>query len=591
MANYIDGVVIKKSVEQLKESSVKATPFLLYLILIRYYLLSGKPPELPINGSALIPATREAALVDESNEDAAYFNPFDGSYKKKRWGETNGPSDSIKNWSSRDGGRDIVERLPEHQVITVKLLPFDPDAVQSLLDIKDAGRPDIVDVAVWWYRDKDVTALLDPDGVLTAESLMSAFKDQLDLTDDQIATLFADRSNYDEEFELDTNDNKADPASYLPIFHPRNQNTSTYEMKSYDAGSCQQLIEAVNKSGFIFSPEQVATYLTAVRTKPFVILAGVSGTGKTHLPITLAESTNSRYTICSVNPDWTDSSPLLGYTDIQNNFHPGMLLKYAKEAMANPDCEYFFLLDEMNLARVEYYFSDILSKMETMEVNKVTNRLESKPLLPNANTEYRNVVIPSNLCFVGSINMDESTHTISKKVLDRAFVLDFNEVDLTIAAVPSTEGIPKLQWTSAEWGADRKPLFGTLGLEVDEFDKITQKLNDINQVLRAGGFNFGYRLRNEICAFVYNSKSIDGFFSDHNTSSSALDIALKTKVLSRIEGQGIIINEVIKDLRECLTNDRGDVLPDSKTGFQRTLGKLSDMSSMFNHTGYTSYWG
>lgn len=590
MSKYIDVAVVKQSVANLKKAKVNGSPFLAYLILRRHSLLRDTDRELPITGKELIPAVREAALVNENSEDAAFFSPIESKYNKKRWGETNGCSDAINRWFGRDGGRDIVEKLADHKVMTVNVLPFNADAVHKLLNIKDAGRPDIVDMAVWWYRDKDVEPLLDSNGVLSAQALADGFRRQVNLTVGQADEMFSSPSAYDGKAEITIGDSKADPVAYLPSFVPRRRQTAMYVMKNYESGSCEQLIDAVNRSGYIFTPEQVATYLTAVRTKPFVILAGVSGTGKTHLPITLAKSTGSDYFVCSVRPDWTDSSSLLGYTDIQGDFHPGMLLEYARKAMSDPNREYFFLLDEMNLARVEYYLSDVLSKMETMDVDAATGRLSSEPLMPNI-TGYDDIVLPSNLCFVGSINMDESTQPISKKVLDRAFVIDFNEVDLTIAQMPAAGPVQTLQWSSEEWGADRKPLFGTIGLDSSEFDAVTRKLSDVNDVMRMGGFNFGYRLRNEICAFIANAKNIDTVFSDGDTNSSAFDIALKTKALSRIEGQGIVVSDVIKSLRSCLiTNEEGDTVADTKTKFQRTLNKLSDMADMFDRTGYASYW-
>lgn len=588
MAKYIDCDVIKNSVNRLirtKKTKVNGSSFLAYLILRRHMVLMNKSTELPIKGSILKDATLEAALVDQDSKESAGYNPLEDEYRSWKWCTSNGPSVAISNWASRTN---VVERLNDFKEATINVAPFDVNNIKNLLKIQDAGRPDIVDMAVWWYRDKDVERLMDSDK-LTAGMLKTDFTTALGLKQDEAEVLFGSESSYEDDEELATCDDKAAPSSYIRPVVLAHAPARRYQMKNYEAGSCHQLIDAVNQSGYIFTSEQIATYLTAVRTKPFVILAGVSGTGKTHLPITLAESTGSDYIVCSVRPDWTDSSPLLGYTDITGKFHPGILLDYAKKAMNDPDREYFFLLDEMNLARVEYYLSEVLSKMETMEVNKDTDRLESEPLMPGVDG-WSDVVIPSNLCFVGSINMDESTQPISKKVLDRSFVLDFNEVDLSIAQEPTSGKIEPLPWDSKEWGSDRLPMFGTIGLEPDEFTTVTEKLTDVNKIMRAGGFNFGYRLRNEICAFIANSKNIDAVFSDDDTNSGAFDIALKAKALSRIEGQGIVVGDVIRDLRACLKDDDGDTVADSKTRFQRTLNKLSDMADMFDRTGYASYW-
>lgn len=589
MGKYIAGNAIKTSVGLLSNTKVKGSAFLSYLILRRHMVLCGSGSnDLCIKGSLIKDAAFEAALVNEDSMDMAGFSPLESEYRTKKWLVSNGPSDTIKNWSSRST---VVDRVMEAKEVTVTVAPFDAEAVKSLLVIQDAGRPDIADMAIWWYRNKDIEGLLDDSGNLTVEALRNRFMQDLNMNEAEASAIFADPSAYADSQTIGISDTIADPTTYLPQVKPKTIQANTYRLKNYEAGGCDQLINAVNQSGFIFTPEQIATYLTAVRTKPFVILAGVSGTGKTHLPITLAQSTESDYMICSVRPDWTDSSPLLGYADIQNVFHPGILLEYAKKAMENPNREYFFILDEMNLARVEYYLSDVLSKMETMHVNPQTGRLQSEPLMPEIDG-YDDVVLPSNLCFVGSINMDESTQPISKKVLDRAFVLDFNDVDLTVIREPATGRIQTLQWSSDEWGADRKPLFGTVGLEPEEFEKVTAKLTEINKIMKIGGFNFGYRLRNEICAFIANANNIDSLFSDEEANSSAFDIALKTKILSRIEGQGIVVIDVIKGLRNCLTqNEEGESVADSKTKYQRTLNKLSEMSAMFERTGYASYWG
>lgn len=596
MGKYIDADAIKTSVGKLKNTDVNGSAFLCYLILRRHMVLNGGNPQaLPIKGSLIKESAFQAALVDPESASAAGFNPLEAKTRSLKWLTSNGPSDTIKNWSTRSA---VVTREMEADEVTVDVAPFDADEVKKLLRIQDAKRPDIIDMAIWWYRRNDETELLDDSGQITASALRNQFTQDLNLSDAEVSTLFADPSVYPDDQPIQLSEARPDPQKYLPQAEADNQakadnpDTGTYELNEYEKGSYEQLNDAVKKSGFIYTSEQVATFLTAVRTKPFVILAGVSGTGKTHLPIILAQSTGSNYKICSVRPDWTDSSPLLGYTDIQNRFHPGTFLLYAQEAMNDPDHEYFFLLDEMNLSRVEYYLSDILSKMETMHVNEETGRLQSEPLMAEAKDKYKRIVLPSNLCLVGSINMDESTQPISKKVLDRAFVLDFNEVDMSAVEKPDSEQTRQLQWNSDEWGANRKPLFGTAGLALDEFKEVTSKLSEINEVMRIGGFNFGYRLRNEICAFIANAKSINSEFTDETTNSSAFDIALKTKVLSRIEGQGITVNDVIKGLRDCLIkNAEGDVIADSLTMYQRTLNKLSDMSAMFDRTGYASYWG
>ena len=126
----------------------------------------------------------------------------------------------------------------------------------------------------------------------------------------------------------------------------------------------------ISSKGFYYTKEEVINLFLSLKTKPFVILSGISGTGKTKVIQWLAESVgatekNGRFTLIPVRPDWNDGSDLLGYVDIKGEFKPGPLTKVILEAEQHEEDPYFVLLDEMNLARVEYYFSDVLSVMES----------------------------------------------------------------------------------------------------------------------------------------------------------------------------------------------------------------------------------
>ncbi len=126
----------------------------------------------------------------------------------------------------------------------------------------------------------------------------------------------------------------------------------------------------ISSKGFYYEKEEVENLYLSLKTKPFVILSGISGTGKTKIVQWFAESVgateeNGQFTLIPVRPDWSDGSDLLGYVDIKGEFQEGPLTRVIREASNHRDKPYFVLLDEMNLARVEYYFSDILSVMES----------------------------------------------------------------------------------------------------------------------------------------------------------------------------------------------------------------------------------
>ena len=119
----------------------------------------------------------------------------------------------------------------------------------------------------------------------------------------------------------------------------------------------------IQSKGFFYEKKDLINFFLSLKTKPFVILSGISGTGKTKIVQWFAESLgateeNGQFTLIPVRPDWSDSSDLLGYVNLQGEFQERPLIKVLENADANPNRPYFVVLDEMNLARVEYYFSD-----------------------------------------------------------------------------------------------------------------------------------------------------------------------------------------------------------------------------------------
>ena len=189
----------------------------------------------------------------------------------------------------------------------------------------------------------------------------------------------------------------------------------------------------ITMKGFNYSLTNIKNLYLSLRSKPFVIISGISGTGKTKIVQLFAESLgatedNGQFKLIPVRPDWTDSSELLGYVDLKGDFNKGPLTEMIEHALDNPQLPHFVLLDEMNLARVEYYFSDLLSVMESRR--RVGDEIVSSNLLDEKDTG-RAIRLPENLYIVGTVNMDETTQPFSKKVLDRANTIEFNEVYLT----------------------------------------------------------------------------------------------------------------------------------------------------------------
>lgn len=372
----------------------------------------------------------------------------------------------------------------------------------------------------------------------------------------------------------------------------------------------------ISARGFHFTLPQVAAFYCALRTKPFVILAGISGTGKTRLPRLFAETIGASLRLEAVRPDWADSADLIGYRDLKETFRPGRLLGFAGEATKSPARPHVFVLDEMNLARVEHYLADVLSKIESRrreDGKVVTDQLVAPEELNDDRlaAKWHEIGLPENLFIVGTVNMDETTYGFSRKVLDRAFTLEFSEVDLYQFGLNlEPDALP----TGSVVGLELlKPLALTLSELTDEPHRETcirviDLLARVNRSLQKAQLQVGYRVRDEACLFVCHASTISDIFPEN----IALDYMLCAKVLPRIHGGAAVLQEIMLDLLELtLRNNSAEyrsLIAEVRSGDQQlsyllrhtpgldsfrypqTAAKLRIMLERLNRDGYTSYW-
>ncbi len=196
---------------------------------------------------------------------------------------------------------------------------------------------------------------------------------------------------------------------------------------------------------------------------------------------------------------------MLGYVDIKGDFKPGPLTNVIIEAGKHPDKPYFVVLDEMNLARVEHYFSDVLSVMESRRWEN--GRITSSRLLPRE-TAGCDLVLPPNVHIIGTVNMDETTHPFSKKVLDRANTIEFNRVQLDhlefLRDLPTVAPLSVGQELFAARYLHLKDVYARCPELVET---VTKQLVEINRILAPLGAHIGYRVRDEICFYLaYNEE-------------------------------------------------------------------------------------
>lgn len=391
---------------------------------------------------------------------------------------------------------------------------------------------------------------------------------------------------------------------------------------------------------------QYRPYITAIKSKPFLLLAGISGTGKSRIVRELARACwdegsdeykaqkPKNFQMIQVKPNWHDSSDLIGYVSRVSGkaeFVAGEFLKFIAKAWEDTETPYFLCLDEMNLAPVEQYFAEYLSVIESrksheystvttdpiiypeyeVERDKNTNELVPKPwykklvseLLVDCptkdafalNNQFINegISIPQNLIVVGTVNMDETTFSFSRKVLDRAMTIEMNEVDLHGGLTERNEHIGKLS---------KADLIGYAVEGVDVYaankevcDTVLTYLDAVNNVLEGTPFKVAYRTRNEFLLYVmnnlpYNKGENDEELSQGFVVARALDEITCMKVLSRIEGDDTKVSDKFLDsLSKAIEEGLKVVSEDVVIEKSISLTKLKEMKGKLV-SGYTSFW-
>jgi 5-methylcytosine-specific restriction endonuclease McrBC GTP-binding regulatory subunit McrB len=334
----------------------------------------------------------------------------------------------------------------------------------------------------------------------------------------------------------------------------------------------------------------VRDYYISLKTKPFVILSGISGTGKTRLTELMAEAVtgnlSGQYMLLPVRPDWTDSTALLGYQNLLSDryvstpFLDKLIIAAQPE---NRERAFFICLDEMNLARVEHYFADILSAMET--------RTRTIPL---QGAPGRTITLPSNVYLTGSVNVDEATHPFSKKVLDRANTIEFTEVSLRAPVPTRPISLPNVP------ARERQRLFLTARvadvraaedrlrmLDPPFPDRVTETLAILNEKLQPRGLQFGYRVRDEAMRYIANSFAADadgtGLLVPQDQGGNfqtALDLQILQKALPRISGTQEALEKLLIDLESWA----------SAQSLPRSHAKIARMRRRSAEDGFVTFY-
>ncbi len=377
-----------------------------------------------------------------------------------------------------------------------------------------------------------------------------------------------------------------------------NGTNASGESKMTDSEMVKFIKKYIESKGFVYDDGLVEDFYLCIKSKPFVILAGTSGTGKTKLVKLFAEAIGAEYKLVSVRPDWSDSSDLFGHTNLQGSFIPGAITDYVQTAINNPDKPFFLCLDEMNLARVEYYFSDYLSLIETRRWDKGHVITDLINLDGSAKDKYDDLYLPENLYFIGTVNMDETTYPFSKKVLDRANTIEFSEVDLIPSFDVETDEVLPTQTSNSFLATKYLTLISDINVNQEPFvAKVCTELQEINELLRKDNAHVGYRVRDEIVFYMLSNEET-GLLK----YEEAMDFEIMQKILPRIQGSTAGIKSLLIMLFQKFAGDYSAFSQDqvwmqmrnyleTKTSvYPRSAEKICYMMRRFEEDGFTSYW-
>ena len=319
-----------------------------------------------------------------------------------------------------------------------------------------------------------------------------------------------------------------------------------------------QIEAAVAASGGHYPGGEVRKFHGALNFLPdkhFVILAGLSGSGKTQLAIKYAHAVHGVEKdapdpflfVCPVRPEWTDPTGLTGYDDVlSKRYVVPQFLEAVLLATVHRYSPVFIVLDEMNLARVEYYLSDVLSAIETRKELRL--HFSGVPMEGSSGTTVPSAIpLPSNLYIIGTINVDETTNPVSDKVLDRAMVIDMSAIELAGFLERLEEREPGLKEARAACEAH---------------------LIDAHRLMSAHGLGFGYRVAEE--AVRYHA------FAARQLQASAADTTddlMVQKVLIKLRGSEKQ-RTLLTGLRKALSG-----LPQSQAFLERLAADLDEFGS------------
>ena len=317
-----------------------------------------------------------------------------------------------------------------------------------------------------------------------------------------------------------------------------------------------------------FDIDTIRFFVSGFAASHFMILEGLSGTGKSSLPRYFAKFINANLLFVPVQATWRDKTNLIGYfNDFSKAYSETEFLTSLYHANYNPDMIHMFVLDEMNISRVEYYFADFLSVLEYPEEEwKIKIMQLPYNFSPPAKLDDGVIQIPNNVYFVGTANKDDSTFTITDKVYDRAITIDFDNRNdaFNVNGDASTINLSRSALAKLYQEAKNNKSYQMTDNDYQKFQTISDYIYDQFDI------TFGNRILNQI------SELVPVFVSCGGTKEEALDFLLSRKVISKIEGRfEEYVKNALRELLNLIHKTYGkDVLKRSEKTIQNLMRRL-----------------
>lgn len=362
---------------------------------------------------------------------------------------------------------------------------------------------------------------------------------------------------YDTRNGIDRYTMNKDLNEIIDFYKHRKKQQAMTRPQAFAALSLHELFASFEAANYRIGNDVTTRFVASLITKPFVILTGLSGSGKTKLAEAFAHwicKNENQYTIIPVGADWTNRDPLLGFPDALNKGHyikpdnRALDLLIEANKTENADLPYFIILDEMNLSHVERYFADFLSVIETQgDIHLHSEKNNWGDVPPH-------IKWPDNLFLVGTVNIDETTYMFSPKVLDRANVIEFRvtedemrqyladarKIDMEQLSGKGARMAPALLQTAA----DDTLTFGDREALNDELLRFFAELKKI-------GAEFGYRTAFEISRFAAVFRKLDPSAG----TKKIIDAAIVQKLLPKVHGSRRKLEAVLLKLAGLCMDD------------------------------------